>query len=93
MNKLVDDAACIAEWRTLLQMFHDTIKDSPKAEDVKDQLASIKEMAKVSKVLTYHQVDGITARCNNYLNGSYGNSKKPEHYSQEHNFSTNGKMA
>lgn len=88
---MVDDAACIAEWRKLLKVFHLIIKDSPAAEKAKDELIALKEEVKVAKFLTFHQASAITERCDNYINGEYGNSKKPEHYSQDHNFSSNGK--
>jgi hypothetical protein len=93
MNKLVDDTQCIAEWRKLLKTFELIIKGNPKPESVKVDLDALKDAAKNSANLTFHQVTAIQARCDNYMNGEYGNSKKPEHYSQEHNFSTNGKQS
>lgn len=90
---MVDDTQCIAEWRRLLKVFHLLIEKNPKPGDIKQDLIDLKETAKVSTHLTFHQVSAIAARCDNYMNGDYGNSKKPEHYSQEHNFSTNGKAS
>lgn len=80
------------KWRQMLRAFEKIIGGSPKVEDVKDDLCALKEAAK-NTILTPRQAEGIVARCNNYLNGEYGKTKKPEHYSQEHNFSTNGKQA
>lgn len=93
MNKLINDDACIAEWRAMLKIFHETIKGDPAPEKVKNELAALKEAAKVAKNLTFHQVTAIQARCDNYMNGEYGNTKTAEHISQAHNFSTNGKLA
>jgi hypothetical protein len=93
MNKLVDDTQCIAQWRKMIKTFELIIKNDPKPEAVKTDLEELREQAKLSKDLTFAQTSAIVDRCDNYMNGSYGNSKKPEHYSQEHNFSTNGKQA
>ena len=93
MNKLVDDTQCIAEWRKLLKVFHLLIEKSPKPETIKQDLLDLKEAAKLSAHLTFAQTAAIIARCDNYMKGGYGNTKLPEHYSQEHNFSTNGKQA
>ena len=78
MNKMVDDTACIAEWRKLLKVFHLTIENYPDPESIKQELIDIKEAAKVAKNLTFHQVSAIVARCDNYMNGEYGNTKRSE---------------
>jgi len=80
MNKMVDDTQCIAEWRKLLAVFKMIIKDSPEPETVKDQLWKLKEAAKASAHLMFHQVTAITARCDNYMNGEYGNTKTSENF-------------
>jgi len=88
MNKLVNDDACIAEWRAMLKIFHDTIKGDPKPEDVKDQLISLKQAAAAAKNLTFHQVSAITARCDNYMNGEYGNTKTAANVNYQSNGTT-----
>lgn len=80
MNKLVNDDACIAQWRAMLKIFKDTIKDDPKPESVKDQLQALKEAAANCKDLTFHQISAIHARCDNYMNGEYGNTKTDSNF-------------
>lgn len=82
MKKMVDDTACIAEWRKLLSVFHMIIKDSPTTEKAKEPLEKLKESVKVAKHLTFHQASAITARCDNYMNGEYGNTKANINFSQ-----------
>jgi hypothetical protein len=93
MNKMVDDTQCIAEWRKLLAVFHMIIKNNPTPEQAKEPLEKLREAAKISKDLTFAQTAAIVGRCDNYMNGEYGNTKLPEHYSQDHNFSSNGKAS
>lgn len=33
--------------------------------------------------LTHRQAEAIMARCENAINGTYGNTKKPEHYTKQ----------
>jgi len=80
---LQDDTLCIAEWRGMIGIFKTLIKDSPKPEAIKADLLSLKEMAKISANLTMRQVEAIHARCDNYLNGTYGNTKTEENMSQQ----------
>jgi len=70
-NKYSDEA-CIPKWRELIARFNVAIDGDPKPDTILDELISLKEAAKNSGVLTPHQVSGITARCDNYLNGAYG---------------------
>jgi hypothetical protein len=78
MNKMVDDTACIAEWRAMLKIFHSTIQGNLDPEMIKEKLISLKQAAANSKLLTYHQTSGIVERCNNYLKGEYGKTKTAE---------------
>lgn len=80
---VVTEDMCISKWRKLLSVFHQLVKD----DAAHSEFISLKEMAKGSHELTPRQVEGISERCDNYINGEYGNTKKPEHYSQEHNHS------
>ncbi len=91
-KEVITDAMCIAKWQALLKIFGTITDKKPEPEKVRPELEKLKEMAKLANELTPRQVEGICIRCDNYLNGEYGKSKKPEHYSQEHNFSENGKV-
>lgn len=82
MKKMVDDTECIAEWRRLLKAFKIIIEGSPNPESVKKELEDLKEAAKISLHLTFHQKDAIIARCDNYMNGEYGNTKANIDFSQ-----------
>lgn len=72
-NKEMND-----NWDALLKMFHSVIEKNP--SDYKEQLDSIKEMAKI-KPMTPRQVEGITDRCDYAIKGEYGNTKTMENLS------------
>lgn len=78
-NKKNADSKCISKWKTLLKVFHDIIESEPTAEKVSEELKSLKEMAIKSTELTVRQIDAIVARCDDYMNGNYGNTKNKEH--------------
>jgi len=86
-TKINSDSIVNQNWDLLLKMFHKIISDNN--DNKIKQLEVLKELTK-TKPLTPRQMEGIIERCTNAINGSYGNTKKPEHYSQAHNFSTNG---
>ena len=81
---IITDEMCLAKWNNLLSVFGQLVKNSAEHSE----FISLKEMAKLSPELTPRQVEGIAARCDSYISGEYGKTKKPEHYSQEHNHST-----
>lgn len=81
--RLQDDSLCIQDWRTMLGIFNGLIKDTPKPEAIKADLLSLKEMAKINANLTSRQVEAIYARCDNYLEDTYGNTKTEENMSQQ----------
>lgn len=63
-------------FQKLLDRFHATIDNYPKAETIKIALQNIKEEAN-NAIITPHQRDAIHERCNNYAKGVYaGQSKK-----------------
>lgn len=62
-------------FQKLLNSFHKIIEDSPKPEKVKEKLEALK-METTTIFITGHQRDAIHARCNNYLNGTYGSTSK-----------------
>lgn len=74
-KKDVTDEMCIAKWRQLLRMFKKLIEGNPTPEIIKEDLIALKQTASLSIELTPRQVEGIVARCDNYLNGEYGNTK------------------
>jgi hypothetical protein len=63
---------------SLLKEFENLWESSPKAMDKFDAL---KQKAKL-KPMYPRQMDAVIARCNNVLNGMYGNTKKAENYEQ-----------
>lgn len=69
-----------ANWDALLKIFHKIEKERPK--DYKEQLEALKNTA-LKATLTSRQIEGIIDRCNNLINGDYGNTKKPEHYTKQ----------
>lgn len=91
MKRMVDDTECIAEWRKLLKVFKMITDPNPDPESVREPLEKLKESAKTSPHLTYHQVSGITERCNNYLNGTYGRTKTTENLDQNYKATPVGK--
>lgn len=68
----IKDAQFIAEWRSMLNMFAETVKNNPPVEKVRKDLEELMEAAKLTIYLTGAQKDAIVARCRNYINGSYG---------------------
>lgn len=67
-----NDAVCIAEWRSMLNVFHAI---NEKSTDKTKDCNELKEAAKLSQHLTQRQLEGIIARCDNVINGSYGKTK------------------
>jgi len=86
--KRITDKDYNKNWDRMLKIFHAIPLN---AKDTKKQCEDLKELAKNTIALTPRQREGIFDRCNNVVSGNYGNTKKPEHYSQQHNFSSNGK--
>lgn len=70
-----EDNACIAEWRRMLSIFKSVAEVDSPPKNSKDILKNLIAEAKVNKMLTQRQVEGIVARCDNFLNGSFGNTK------------------
>lgn len=68
------------KFRTLLRAFDKIIENDPKPETVKAILADLKTRAAGTSDLTSRQVEAIAARCDNYMKGEYGKTKKPEHF-------------
>lgn len=79
-KKRITDADILAEWRSMLNTFAETIKGNPPVEDVKEDLEELMDMAKNTFLLTGPQKDAICARCRNYINGVYGVNKVKTDY-------------
>lgn len=69
-----------AIFRGMLRTFEKIIADESSLGEVEDQLKTLKGAAARNGSLTTRQIEAIAGRCDNYLNGTYGNTKKPEHY-------------
>lgn len=68
----ITDADYIAEWRSMLKIFHNIKPKDPKA---KEKYMELKELAKNSARLTPRQHEGINDRCDNAINETYGKTK------------------
>lgn len=79
-QKKLDDQQCCDNWDTFLKVFKKIEQERPK--DYVAQLEKLKTKAQNTVQLTVRQREGIIDRCTNVINGTYGNSKKPEHYGQ-----------
>lgn len=73
-QKKFHDQQCGDNWDVLLQEFH-KIEANP-TKDFKSKLEKLKEKAKNTVQLTTRQREGIIDRCNNVINGTYGQTKK-----------------
>ncbi len=71
-KEVITDETYIANWRSMLKIFHDTIEGNPAPDKVRETLTELSEAATHTFYLTPAQKSGITERCANYLNGSYG---------------------
>lgn len=63
-----NDNEIIKEWQMMLKMFKDI--DHTKS-DSKSEYEELKELAQLSGLLTPRQKEGIYARCNNAIGGTY----------------------
>jgi len=69
-----------SEFTIMLKAFNELVDNTPTVSKVKNDLISMKEAAILSNELNARQKDAIVDRCNHYLNGTYGNTKKPENF-------------
>lgn len=76
----IKDVEYIAEWRSMLNIFSETVEGNPPVSEVKEDLLAIMEAAKNTFYLTGAQRDAICARCRNYINGVYGLNKVKDDY-------------
>lgn len=74
-NKEEQDKLCIDAWVSLINEF----KAVPSSH-TKSQLGKLRERVKANLHLTYRQMDALIARCDNLMNGDYGNTKTEDNY-------------
>lgn len=79
MSKETLETKDVENFNSLLKEFNSINQSSPKA---KAQLEALKEKALIT-TLTVRQRDAIIARCKSVEDGSYGTSKRPEHFGHE----------
>lgn len=63
---------------SFLKEFHSLWEQTPKDFEKFNELMEEAKNAPMS----FRQTEGIIERCKNVINGTYGNTKKPEHYEQ-----------
>lgn len=63
------------EFTILLRAFNSLVAMMPPIDKIKQDLLAIKTSANNSNELNASQKDAITARVDNYLDGTYGNTK------------------
>ena len=74
-QKQYTDEEINAEWRRMLAEFHEIIKGDTSTKQAKDSLLDLKLRAKENRIMTDRQTQAITARVDNVIAGTYGNSK------------------
>ena len=72
---VIKDEERNAKFSSMLKVFNSIIDGNPSTDKVRDKLNSLKESCANAGILTYRQSDAIIARCDNYLNGTYGVDK------------------
>lgn len=68
------------EFQLMLKKFNRTVDNNPSVAEVKEMLTTLADLAKNSPHLNSRQKDAIVARCDNYINGTYGVNRKKEEY-------------
>jgi hypothetical protein len=70
------------EFELMLRKFNRTVDNQPPVSEVKETLTKLRELSINSKALNSRQTDAIVARCDHYINGTYGKNAKKEVYQQ-----------
>lgn len=73
------DTACLAEWNRVLKLFKSVAEVDTLPKNFKDIIGKLKEQVTNNTHLNFRQVEAITARCNNFLAGKYGQTKTAAH--------------
>lgn len=68
------------EFQILLAAFNKLVATEPPVPKIKDELLEIKAAAIQSAELNSRQTEAVTARVDNYINGTYGKSQKKIDY-------------
>jgi hypothetical protein len=63
------------EFTLLLRAFNGLIESKPPINKVEKELIKLKAQAEKSAELNSRQKAALTDRCDNYINGTYGNTK------------------
>lgn len=79
-DTIVTDAKINEKWQSMIKVFKAITDSNPPVEKVREKLVALKESATNTALLTPRQREGITDRCNNYLNGTYGVNSIKEEY-------------
>lgn len=69
-------------WVAMMNQFKEITAKNPEPDKVKDKLLELKAAADQTPFLTGRQREGIYARCDNYINGTYGVDAKKDAYKQ-----------
>lgn len=78
----VTDEQNAQKWLELIRKFNELVKEAPAVSKIKAELEVIKLEASTSILLNIRQREAIIARVNNYLAGTYGNTKTDEQMAQ-----------
>lgn len=65
------------EFTLLLRAFNKLVFTMPPVAEIRQDLEDIRQEAINSNELNARQKEAITARCDNYANGTYGSWSKP----------------
>lgn len=66
---------------SFLREFNGLVDNTPTVGTIRSKLENLKERAQNEKTMTFRQTDAILARCDNYLNGTYGKTKTDKNLS------------
>ena len=64
----------------VLTKFNKLVEDAPPPAKIKKQLDELRAIANTRGEFTVRQSEAIISRINHYEAGTYGNTKKEEHY-------------
>lgn len=76
-NKEEQDKLCTHAWVSLINEFKAIVS---KYSLIK--LTELRSKVKTNAYLTYRQLDALISRCDNLMNGDYGNTKTTDHLNQ-----------
>lgn len=71
-NKKITDEEYNNKWRSMLKVFHDI---NPKSPSATKEYLELQQESMNTIYLTSKQKEGIYGRCQNSIDGTYGNTK------------------